>query len=96
MKAGGLLSMIACFFIMRDVVIKFNKGERIRLTHKIVCEVCIKLYALPSSFCNRHIINNIYVYAQKYNDHYNIVLQMSLALFWASFFSPFMSTWMGK
>ena len=40
MKTGGLLSMIACFFIIRDVVIKFNKGERIRLTHKIVCEVC--------------------------------------------------------
>ena len=59
MKTGGLLSMIGCGFIMRDIFIKYNKGERIRLTHKIVGE-------------------------------------MSLALFWASFFSPFMSTWMGK
>lgn len=39
MKVGGLLSMIACTFIMRDVLIKYNKGERMRLTHLIVFEV---------------------------------------------------------
>ena len=39
MKANGLLSMIASHFIMRDVLIRYNKGERIRLTHEIVFEV---------------------------------------------------------
>ena len=31
--------MIACSFIMRDVLLKYNKGERMRLTHLIVFEV---------------------------------------------------------
>jgi hypothetical protein len=39
MKVGGILSMIACSFIMRDVLLKYNKGERMRLTHLIVFEV---------------------------------------------------------
>ncbi|KAL9184612.1 hypothetical protein ACHAXT_012582 [Thalassiosira profunda] len=57
MKLGGLLSVTACAFIMRNVIIRYHRGERIRLTHKLVFE-------------------------------------LSLSLFWASFFSPFMSTWM--
>lgn len=39
MKVGGLFSMTASNFIMRDVLIRYNKGERIRLTHLIVFEV---------------------------------------------------------
>jgi len=57
MKAGGLLSMTACYFVMRDVLIRYHRRERIRLTQKIVFE-------------------------------------LSVANFWASFFSAFMSTWM--
>lgn len=49
--------MIASHFITRDVLMRYHRGERIRLTHKIVFE-------------------------------------LSLANFWASFFSPFLSTWM--
>jgi hypothetical protein len=41
---GGLLSMIACSFIMRDVLIKYNKGERMRLTHLIVFEVRVYIH----------------------------------------------------
>mmetsp|Transcript_23735 Transcript_23735/g.50810 ORF Transcript_23735/g.50810 Transcript_23735/m.50810 type:complete len:358 (-) Transcript_23735:782-1855(-) len=57
MKTGGLLSMIASHFIARDVFRRYHRGERIRLTSKIVFE-------------------------------------LSVANFWASFFSAFMSTWM--
>ena len=39
MKAGGLLSMTACYFVMRDVLIRYHRRERIRLTQKIVFEV---------------------------------------------------------
>lgn len=39
MKVNGLLSMIASHFITRDVLIRYNKGERIRLTYEIVFEV---------------------------------------------------------
>jgi len=49
--------MIASYFIPRDVIRRFHRGERIRLTNKIVFE-------------------------------------LSIANFFASFFSPFMSTWM--
>jgi hypothetical protein len=40
MKVGGFLSMTASNFIMRDVLIRYNKGERIRLTHLVVFQVC--------------------------------------------------------
>lgn len=49
--------MAACYLITRDVLIRYHRRERIRLTQKIVFE-------------------------------------LSLANFWASFFSAFMSTWM--
>ncbi len=39
MKVGGLLSMTASNFIMRDILIRYNKDERIKLTHLIVFEV---------------------------------------------------------
>jgi len=49
--------MIADHLIMREVLIRYAKGERIKLTHRIVFE-------------------------------------LSLANFWGSFFSAFVSTWM--
>lgn len=95
MKANGLLSMIASQFVMRDVLIRYNKGERIRLTHEIVFEVG----GVP------RIIH--YFESVKYIDsfHYIIIphhyitlscVKLSVANFWGSFFSPFMSTWMGE
>ena len=51
--------MIACAFIMRDIIIKFNKGERIRLTHKIVCEVCNNGEWCAFFACSMFNYNNI-------------------------------------
>ncbi|KAL7541328.1 hypothetical protein ACHAWF_006907 [Thalassiosira exigua] len=39
MKVGGLLSMTADHFIMRDFLIRYHKGERVKLTKRIVCEL---------------------------------------------------------
>jgi len=44
MKAGGLLSMVASQFLMRNVIIRFNRGERIKLTHRIVFELSFANY----------------------------------------------------
>ena len=44
MKTGGVLSMIASNFIMRDVFIRYHTGERLRLTHRIVFEVRREYY----------------------------------------------------
>eukprot|EP00970_Alexandrium_tamarense_P015017 scaffold4595_cov191-Alexandrium_tamarense.AAC.1 len=56
-KSGAVLSMLATFFILRDIFLRYHKGETIRLTSMIVAE-------------------------------------WSASIFCASFFSPFMSTWM--
>ena len=41
MKFMGLLSMIASYFIMRDMVIRYYNRERIRLTSKVVFELSV-------------------------------------------------------
>ncbi|KAL3784427.1 LOW QUALITY PROTEIN: hypothetical protein ACHAW5_006533 [Stephanodiscus triporus] len=97
MKVGGLLSMTACNFIMRDVLIRYNKGERIRLTHLIVFEVnTINIRSDQALICPL----SSYVTFRVYRNYANACLpilngKLSFAVFWGSFFSPFMSTWMG-
>ena len=98
MKVGGLLSMTASNFIMRDILIRYNKGERMRLTHLIVFEVKQSYLHhtrvdLLSPFSCLSCVSKLFIG----NDSFpKLNGKLSCAVFWGSFFSPFMSTWMGK